>query len=502
MLSVTQTDPKTQPTPPIGRLDEAINLAQSGHKLEARDLLRQIVAWQPVNQAAWLWLSALATERGEAEAALAQARQINPTHPSLIRAEQWLARHFTNQPVTQESIAVAPSPPPGQPGQESGVKSGLLKKATPSLNNLLQMVNSLTFGVMMAVVLVGLLVLFVGLALQVNMTVQASQSASMAPLPPTPDLTQLEAARSARDWATVVKILEAQQRLNPDLPGLNEQLTQAYWQKGLALRHKGFVEEALLDFTHVLTLTPRHLLAEREVRLAQNYLAGAQHYQAGQWPAAITALKSVYTDAADYPHIKDLLFSAYYNHGLALEAAGQLPEAKDAFNAAVALRPDLPDPHRQLTDIEYALAPQTPLPTPISPISNKLIIVGIAEQRMHVYADNKLVFDFVVSTGEPGRDTAIGSFQILDKIDVAYASTWNLDMPYWMGIYWSGPLENGIHALPIVKHTGYKLWDGYLGQRVSYGCVILSDADAVTLYNWADIGTPVKIVPSLADWSP
>jgi lipoprotein-anchoring transpeptidase ErfK/SrfK len=44
------------------------------------------------------------------------------------------------------------------------------------------------------------------------------------------------------------------------------------------------------------------------------------------------------------------------------------------------------------------------------------------------------------------------------------------------------------------------LWDGYLGQRVSYGCVILSDEDAATLYDWAEVGTKIKIVPSLNQW--
>jgi len=63
-----------------------------------------------------------------------------------------------------------------------------------------------------------------------------------------------------------------------------------------------------------------------------------------------------------------------------------------------------------------------------------------------------------------------------------------------MGIYWSGQLENGIHALPILP-SGKILWDGYLGQRVSYGCVILSTTAAKTLYDWAEIGTPVKILP-------
>ena len=124
-----------------------------------------------------------------------------------------------------------------------------------------------------------------------------------------------------------------------------------------------------------------------------------------------------------------------------------------------------------------------------------MIVVGVAEQRMHVYENGELIYDFITSTGEPGRDTAIGDFEILDKIDVAYASTWNLDMPHWLGIYWSGPLENGIHSLPIQRHTGYKLWDGFLGQRVSYGCVILSEENAKRLYKWAEIGTPLTIKP-------
>ena len=94
----------------------------------------------------------------------------------------------------------------------------------------------------------------------------------------------------------------------------------------------------------------------------------------------------------------------------------------------------------------------------------------------------------------------MGEFEILNKIDVAYASTWDLDMPYWMGIYWSGTLQNGIHALPIVRYNGYKLWDGFLGQPVSYGCVILSDEDAATLYQWANVGVKIKVVPSLWEW--
>ena len=111
---------------------------------------------------------------------------------------------------------------------------------------------------------------------------------------------------------------------------------------------------------------------------------------------------------------------------------------------------------------------------------------------MYVWQGNTLIYNWVCSTGEPGRNTAAGQFQILNKIPEAWASTWSLRMPYWLGIYQAGPLQNGIHALPI-NPNGTLLWDGYLGTPVSYGCIILSTANARTLYNWAEIGTPVWI---------
>ena len=61
-----------------------------------------------------------------------------------------------------------------------------------------------------------------------------------------------------------------------------------------------------------------------------------------------------------------------------------------------------------------------------------------------------------------------------------------------MGIYWAGSLENGIHALPILSN-GQTLWAGYLGTPVSFGCIILSTANAQTLYHWAEVGTPVIV---------
>ena len=126
------------------------------------------------------------------------------------------------------------------------------------------------------------------------------------------------------------------------------------------------------------------------------------------------------------------------------------------------------------------------------PASIKQIVISISQQRMSVYQDGAVLWEWVVSTGEPGLDTWPGQYSVLDKIPNAYAATWDLQMPDWLGIYWAGSLENGIHALPILPN-GLRLWDGYLGTRVSFGCVILGVQEAQTLYDWADVGTPVDI---------
>lgn len=133
-----------------------------------------------------------------------------------------------------------------------------------------------------------------------------------------------------------------------------------------------------------------------------------------------------------------------------------------------------------------------PVPAPQPSGGNKRIVIDLSEQRMYVYQEGQLLYKWVLSTGMPGAETIPGHFKVLDKIPNAYAYTWGLQMPYWLGIYWAGNLQNGIHALPILPN-GQLLWEGYLGQRVSYGCIILSTENARTLYNWAEVGTPVDI---------
>ncbi len=126
------------------------------------------------------------------------------------------------------------------------------------------------------------------------------------------------------------------------------------------------------------------------------------------------------------------------------------------------------------------------------PGRGKAIFVSIRQQRMFVYKDGKLAYKWTISTGLPGRNTARGNFRVQSKYPEAWSSIWKLRMPFWLGIYNVGTVENGIHALPI-NTRGQKLWSGLLGRPASFGCVILSTENAAILFKYAPMGTPVVI---------
>jgi lipoprotein-anchoring transpeptidase ErfK/SrfK len=144
------------------------------------------------------------------------------------------------------------------------------------------------------------------------------------------------------------------------------------------------------------------------------------------------------------------------------------------------------EPVQAAVDQASAFAAQEPVYS-----GTKYILVDISDQHMYVYEGDTLIYSFVASTGM-NNATATGTFAVQSKIPNAYGSTWDIWMPHWLGIYWSGGLENGIHALPILAN-GATLWEGYLGRPISYGCVVLGTYEAALLYDWAEIGTTVEI---------
>lgn len=141
------------------------------------------------------------------------------------------------------------------------------------------------------------------------------------------------------------------------------------------------------------------------------------------------------------------------------------------------------------------------LPYPLTP--GKRIEIDLPKQQMRVFENDTQIFTFTVSTGISRTPTIPGQFQILFKEEAAFAKRWQLDMPYFMGIYEEDEgFFNGIHELPIT-HYGTRLSPGVLGWPASFGCIIMDEGDAKTLFDWAEVGTLVRIsgyAPGTPSW--
>jgi LysM repeat protein len=140
-------------------------------------------------------------------------------------------------------------------------------------------------------------------------------------------------------------------------------------------------------------------------------------------------------------------------------------------------------------------SPDVLLPLPV--IENKRIVVSLSQQKMWVYENGSLKWEWPLSTGISSSPTSPGVFQIQTHEPNAYASNWNLWMPYFMGIYRPVPTSdfmNGFHGFPT-RNGSTLLWTGDLGHPVTYGCILISTENAISLYEWAEEGVVVEVRP-------
>ncbi|MBU0722267.1 L,D-transpeptidase [Patescibacteria group bacterium] len=121
-------------------------------------------------------------------------------------------------------------------------------------------------------------------------------------------------------------------------------------------------------------------------------------------------------------------------------------------------------------------------------LSKKIEINTGKEQKLYYFLNNVRMGEFKISSGKLSMQTPRGNFKIDGKALRAW-SKYGLWMPYWMS------LKNGyfgIHELPEWPNRT-KEGENHLGIPVSHGCVRLGVGPAEFLYNWAPVGTPVKI---------
>jgi lipoprotein-anchoring transpeptidase ErfK/SrfK len=107
------------------------------------------------------------------------------------------------------------------------------------------------------------------------------------------------------------------------------------------------------------------------------------------------------------------------------------------------------------------------------------VVISLGDQLAYLYRGNTLMAVATISTGEPGRDTPTGIFQVNNKKPMHRSKKYD-DAPM--------PFAQFIDQYGVALHAGYNP-----GYPASHGCIRLPSKFAAKLYGVTDIGTPVLI---------
>ncbi len=120
--------------------------------------------------------------------------------------------------------------------------------------------------------------------------------------------------------------------------------------------------------------------------------------------------------------------------------------------------------------------------------SLKQIYVDLSTQHLYAFEDNKLVYDFTVSTGKWNR-TPIGKFKIWSKLKYTKMSGGNPAI----GTYYYLPNVPDVMFYSndeVGRGEGYSIhgayWHNNFGHPMSHGCINMKLDDAGILFNWAN----------------
>jgi len=147
--------------------------------------------------------------------------------------------------------------------------------------------------------------------------------------------------------------------------------------------------------------------------------------------------------------------------------------------------PDLLYVGQELTIPAAGLYTPSAAEAPAPPTTaGKSIVVSTQRQRIYAYENGQLVHSYLVSTGLPDTPTVLGDFKIYVKhtaTNMRGPDYYLPNVPFTMYFYQG----YGIHGT---------YWHNSFGRPMSHGCVNLPTPEAEWFFNWADVGTPVRVI--------
>ena len=120
----------------------------------------------------------------------------------------------------------------------------------------------------------------------------------------------------------------------------------------------------------------------------------------------------------------------------------------------------------------------------------KAILVNVHDQVLYAVDDYKIIYEFDVITGQPGKETTTGKFAVFKKIEDYTSKKYKAPMPYTMFFSKDGKAVHGTKWATLRSYL-----HAYVTESVgSMGCVGLTEDNARTLFEWAPVGTTIAIL--------
>lgn len=136
-----------------------------------------------------------------------------------------------------------------------------------------------------------------------------------------------------------------------------------------------------------------------------------------------------------------------------------------------------------------------PLPDGADQATGKRIVYERAGQRVWAIDDDERVVRSYLVSGSQFANERPGVHRVYSKSEQALG--WNLtaDLPYMVRYLQTERGHIGFHEIPIRKEDGTRYQtEDELGHRLSGGCQRQAPLDALFMWNFAEIGTPVIVI--------
>ena len=117
----------------------------------------------------------------------------------------------------------------------------------------------------------------------------------------------------------------------------------------------------------------------------------------------------------------------------------------------------------------------------------KRIEVSLKDQELVYFIGTKEVGRFKISSGLPRTPTPKGDYEVIMKRPLVNYKGVGYNFP---NTKWNLMFKRG-NGLNYYIHGAY--WHNSFGKPKSHGCINVSYANMEGLYNWADVGTKIKI---------